>query len=282
MVDLSVKITVLLENTKPENSAFEIEHGLALLVETTHSTFVFDCGHTGLAWKNAALMNLDLSKVQFVVLSHSHYDHAGGFPALVKYVTPKTLYTGKDFWLEKFSYNADTHNYKYAGCGFNMSDLSNWNVNQIICEDIIKIDDEAYLIGNFVKKYTFETISAKFVIGDDKQADNFNDEVVLALREGDGVAIVTGCAHNGILNIISTVQQRLQLPLPIRRIIGGIHLKGASIDRINRTMTEMKNLGVKRLALCHCSGDEVYKYLEKVGVKDYRISTGSLINFSEV
>ena len=270
------EITVLIENTIPTHSQLEVEHGLSLYIRTGSSTFLFDCGHTGLAWSNAAMIGVDLSKAEYVVLSHSHYDHAGGFPPLLRHATPKVIYIGVNFWCDKFSYNADTHNYKYAGCGFTEADLLKWNIRQTVCEDVIKLDDEAWLVGNFVRNYTFETIPIKFVCGEDKQPDNFSDEIVLALREGDGIALVTGCAHNGILNIVTTVQHRLNLP--IYSIIGGIHLKGADAERIDKTLTELKNLGIRRLALCHCSGEEVHKYINDIDFIDCRISTGSRVN----
>ena len=72
----------------------EGEHGLSFYIETPESKFLFDCGHTGAAWRNAVKMGVDLSEVDFVALSHSHYDHAGGFPALLEHVKPRTLYTG--------------------------------------------------------------------------------------------------------------------------------------------------------------------------------------------
>ena len=270
------KITVLLENTKPEQSDFEVEHGLSLYIETDNLTFLFDCGHTGLAWSNVALMNIDLSKVQFVVLSHSHYDHSGGFPALLQHVKPKILYTGVNFWREKFSYNSETDEYKYAGCGFTEADLLNWNIEQKICNDVIKLNNDTWLIGNFAKRYTFETIPKKFVLGEDRIPDDFNDEIVLVMREGDGISVVTGCAHNGILNIIDTVRQRLKLP--IYSVIGGIHLKSANAERIEKTITELKNIGVRRLALCHCSGEAVHEHIENYDFINCKISTGRTIN----
>ena len=273
---VSIDLTVLLENTKQDHSSFDIEHGLSIYVNTNYSTLLFDCGHTGLACSNADLMNIDLSKVKLVVLSHSHYDHAGGFPSLLRHVIPKTLFIGKNFWRKKFSISADDNEYKYRGCGFTETDLSNRSIKQVVCEDIIKLDDDAWLIGNIIRHYDFETIPKKFVCGEDKSPDDFSDEIVLALRESDGVAVVTGCAHNGILNIVKTVSQRLNLP--IYSVIGGIHLEGASSGRIERTLTELKNLGVRRLALCHCSGEEVHKYIDSIAFTDCRILTGSRIN----
>ncbi len=273
---MSSEITILLENTKLEQSKFKIEHGLSLYVKTSRSTFIFDCGQTAIFCSNAALMNVDLLKVQFVVLSHSHYDHAAGFPKLLQFVTPSMLYIGNNFWREKFSYDSDNNNYKYRGCGFTAFDLERWNIKQNICNDLIKLDDDAWLIGNINKKYSFETIPKKFVCGKDKRQDDFSDEIVLVLREGHGVAVVTGCAHNGILNIVAIVQQRLNLP--VKSVIGGIHLSGVNIERIDKTLNELKKFGVNRLALCHCSGDEVQKRIKNYDFKNYKISTGSIIN----
>ena len=96
------------------------------------------------------------------------------------------------------------------------------------------------------------------------------------MREGDGVAVITGCAHNGILNIVTTVQQRLHLP--IYSVVGGIHLKDTAKERIVKTIKELKNFGVRRFALGHCSGEEVHNYIDDK-LSDFKISTGVTINF---
>lgn len=101
--------------------------------------------------------------------------------------------------------------------------------------------------------------------GSSKEPDPFDDEVCLLLKEKDGLALVVGCSHRGKLNIVSTVQE--STGLPIRRIIGGIHLDGAEQERIEKTMQEFKRLGIQELNLCHCSGR----------IAKGHISTGSVI-----
>ena len=243
-----IELTILLENSKPENSPLAAEHGLSILVETPRKKFIFDTGQSDLTWKNAARLGIDLASIDFVVLSHSHYDHAGGFKTMP--VKPKTLYVGKGFWNEKFS-RVDG-GYKYRGAGFSANDLEPWNVRQKVCGNRLELDDDAWLIGNFVKKYPFETIPPKFVCGVDKHPDAFDDEICLALRGADGLTLIVGCSHVGILNIVSTVRNRLNYP--VSEVIGGIHLSAASDERRAATINELKNLGVKRLNLCHCSG----------------------------
>ena len=267
------ELKFLIENTKVSGSKLETEHGLSIHVETQNLNFIFDCGHTGLAWKNAELLNVNLAEIQFAVLSHSHYDHAGGFPSLLKYANPKVIYTGTNFWQEKYSYNMETNEFKYKGCGFTWRDLQNWRIRQEICNDMLEIDGNTWLIGNFKRRYEFETIPEKFKRGVNKQADDFSDEICLVIREEDGAAIITGCAHNGILNIITTVNERLNLP--IYSVIGGIHLKGADSNRIDQTLTEMENLGITKLYICHCSGEEVQRKLGVTKLAGYKISTGS-------
>ncbi len=248
-----IRLQILIENTSKNCPELESEHGLSIFVETPKKIFLFDCGHTGLAWKNAARLGVDLTQIDFVVLSHAHYDHAGGFPALLNHVVPREIYTGENFWSEKFSRAEGS--YKYRGAGFTAADLKNWGVVQKICRDVLEIDENIFLVGNFERRHDFETIPEKFVRGAEKIPDTFDDEICLALREGDGVAVVVGCSHAGILNIVETVRARLNLP--IKSVIGGIHLADASDERIAKTLAGLKNFGVGRLALCHCSGEKV-------------------------
>ena len=260
-------LTVLIENTAPENSELIAEHGLSILVETSQTKFIFDCGHTGAAFDNAKLLGVDLSEIKFAALSHSHYDHAGGFKKLLDFAPIEKIFTGENFWEEKFSRTDD--GFKYRGCGFDEKFLSARGIEQKICHDVLKIDDDIWLVGNFKRRYDFETIPKKFLRDDKKIPDDFSDEIILVLREGDGLAIVTACAHNGILNIVADVRERFSLP--IYSVIGGMHLTGATQERISRTLDELKILGVKKILPCHCSGEDFIKLCSQ------KISTGSVI-----
>lgn len=241
-----INIKVLVEDKVLSGSNLESEHGLSLYVETPALKFIFDCGQSNLAWKNAAKLGVDLTKINFVVISHAHYDHAGGFPSLLKIVKPKKIYTGKNFWLEKFSKTDD--GFKYRGAGFTFQDLAHWKIEQKVCDDILELDKNSWLVGNFDTRYKFE-ISAKFVRGEEKIADNFDDEICLVLREGEGAAVIVGCSHVGILNIVSTVQRRLDLP--IKTIIGGIHSDDMKI------LARLEDFGFENFYLCHCSGEKL-------------------------
>ncbi|MGP1471581.1 MAG: MBL fold metallo-hydrolase [Schwartzia sp. (in: firmicutes)] len=272
---MSISLKVLVEDTSSEHQALGKEHGLSLYVETPQSRFVFDCGASGLSWRNAPLMGVNLSRVEFAVISHAHYDHAGGFPSLLERVKLRRLYTGVGFWEEKFAAAPTGAKYTYLGAGFTAEDLQSWQVEQVVCEELLQLDDTAWLMGAFSREEPLETIPPRFVRGETKILDDFRDEICLVLREGDGVALITGCAHPGIINMVRTVQTRLKFP--VRSVVGGTHLKDASDERIARTLTVLREWGVRRMALCHCSGDTVRDFLSADAVVGCSLSTGDFI-----
>ena len=260
---IALTLKILIENTKTVGSELIAEHGLSFFVETARTKFIFDCGHTGAAFDNAKLLGVDLRGIKFAVLSHSHYDHAGGFPKLLDFAPIEKIFTGKNFWQEKYS------NELYRGCGFDEKFLAARNIEQKICRDVLELDEDTWLVGNFKRRYDFETVPKKFLRGEKKIPDDFSDEIVLILREGDGVAIVTACAHVGVLNIVADVRERFGLQ--INSVIGGLHLTGATPERISLTLAELKRFGVKKILPCHCSGEE---FMKNFGA---RLSTGSVI-----
>ncbi len=255
---MSIKLQIVMENTSYSKNLFA-EHGLSVYIEADGLKFIFDCGQSELTWQNAKTLQIDLSKLNFAVISHAHYDHAGGFATLP--IKPKILYTGNNFWLEKFSAE------KYRGAGFKFENLRAWQVEQKICHDILQLSENIFLIGNFERTFDFETIAEKFVRGANKLPDNFDDEICLAIKKAGEIILLAGCSHAGILNIISTVQARLNLP--VKTLIGGVHLIEADDFRIVKTLTHLKNFGVEDFYFCHCSG---------VTSKN-KIAVGSILEF---
>ena len=77
-----MQITVLIENTT--DSELVCEHGLSLLIENEGQKVLLDAGQTGVFLENAYKMGMDINHVDYAVLSHGHYDHAGGFAAYLE------------------------------------------------------------------------------------------------------------------------------------------------------------------------------------------------------
>ncbi len=273
-----ITIKTLLENTGSRNRALAFEHGLSFFVTVDDKSYLFDCSGGDKIIKNARKMNIDLSKIDTVICSHSHYDHSCGFLDLVdnfkikKLITGKLskidtvicshshydhscgfldlvdnfkikkLITGKNYFDPKYSF--DGMKYTYLGCGFNKDFLEDNGIEHIICDDMLELQENVYLVGNFKRNYDFEKSPARFVVERDGkiQIDDFRDEISLVIKTDEGLVVVTGCSHPGILNILSTIKERFGMD--ICAVYGGTHLVEASDERLAKTLVELKKLGV--------------------------------------
>lgn len=242
-----------MDNLNSNHHGLHAEHGLSFWIQSGHSNLLFDFGTNKKTFQNAKMLSIDLSQMNFCVCSHSHYDHSGGFPDLLDLVKVKTLITGPRFFEPKYSF--DGTKYTYLGAGFDFKFLQQQAVSHQICEAVCKLADGCYAIGGFQKTYPMETIPQYFVRQTEQGfvRDDFGDEICLALETEKGLVVVAGCSHPGILNILETVTQKLNQP--IYAVVGGTHLVEADEGRIRYTVSEMKRMGLKLLALSHCSGE---------------------------
>ncbi|MDD6133399.1 MAG: hypothetical protein PUB49_01630 [Selenomonadaceae bacterium] len=91
---------------------------------------------------------------------------------------------------------------------------------------MIRLDNHATLFTGFARTMDFEHIPENFVRGAAKKPDSFTDEICLLLEEGNGLCMVVGCSHRGIVNMVAAVKERTGKQ--VLRVVGGIHLAGAS------------------------------------------------------
>ena len=205
-------LRTLLENNLSRNRALTAEHGLSFLVETGGKKILFDCGAGKAARKNAEKMHVSLKDVDYVVLSHSHYDHAAGYPDMVSHGVHAPLVTGPYFFEEKYA--REGGKYAYLGCGFGPEFLDKKGIARQVCEGSLTLFDGCHVVGGFERTYAFEKAPARFVrqTAAGMTEDDFPDEVCLAVETVKGLVVIAGCSHPGILNMLETVKKRLDMP----------------------------------------------------------------------
>jgi 7,8-dihydropterin-6-yl-methyl-4-(beta-D-ribofuranosyl)aminobenzene 5'-phosphate synthase len=95
--------------------------------------------------------------------------------------------------------------------------------------------------------------------------DNVPDDQSLIIDTPQGLVVITGCGHAGIVNILNAAGR--QFHRPIMTVIGGIHLFAASDKQVDWTGDKMKEFGVRYLIGAHCTGIEsVYRLRDRLGL----------------
>ncbi|SCJ99890.1 Metallo-beta-lactamase superfamily [uncultured Clostridium sp.] len=274
-----VKLTVIMDNLASENKSLHNCHGLSLFIESSDLNLMFDFGSGEDTIKNFKALNIDINNIDYAICSHSHYDHAGGYKNFVRDGLKSPLIVGDSFFNKKLAFNGIK--YTDLGANFNSKFLSDNNIKLIKCDDILKLSDECFVVGNFDRVDRTERIPDRFVCGDliNNYKDSFNDEIVLVVKSDKGLIIIVGCSHPGIVNITRSISKRFNES--VYGIIGGTHLIEADEDRINYTLEELMSLGVEFLAFNHCSGMKVVDMISKNNkFKSCYLAAGDCIYFS--
>ena len=275
-----LRITALMDNKPTEHKALIAEHGLSLYVEYEGLRILFDCGSGGNPMKNAHRLGIDLNGLDAVILSHSHYDHAAGFRDLTEAGKGSNyLYTGPNFFEPKYA--QDGVRYTDLSAGFDQKFLEQYQIShQTVC-GVQECFPGVYLISGFPRVHDFERIPQRFVrrTASGFVSDDFGDELCMAVRIEDGLAVLVGCSHPGILNMISHV--RNVLGLPIKAVFGGTHLVEADGQRIEVTVERLKEMGLEILGLSHCSGDAAdHAICAKPDIQGCHLGVGDSIFFT--
>lgn len=216
----------------------------------TIKKILFDTGKTNSFLNNAKKLSIDLSNIDYLVLSHAHYDHTGGVIDFIKDNNyTKDIYVGCEFKANKYS--LEDGNYIYKGTPFKVEELK--NIKYV--DNGLVIGENISLFNNFLTKNSYEKISDKFYILDNTyKKDLFLDEVVLTIDTTKGLILIVGCSHVCICNIIEEVKSRTNKP--IRGVIGGFHLSKESDEYTLKIISELKKYNLEFICPIHCSGHE--------------------------
>lgn len=271
-----MKITCLIENNSNKEKTLRSEHGLSLLIEYNKKRILFDCGQSNNLILNAKDMGINLSLINYFILSHSHYDHTGAILEIGNMQkSKKNLYVGKNFFEEKYKYISDNE-YKYIGISFDKCDVEEkYNLVEVQ-DDVLKIDNNIFLVKNFENKY--ERLNKKLLKkGNNKYTlDNFEEEMVLVIDTKDGLVVLAGCSHVGLVNILHTIKKRFKKN--IYAFIGGTHLVNEDLLRIKFTIEYLKQNNIQKILAVHCTGNKAGKIMKsELKEKFIDFSTGSSI-----
>ena len=252
-----MKLTTLIENHASRRD-LKAEHGLSFLIEDGNHRILFDAGNSGAVWDNGKKLGILPETITCTVLSHSHYDHAGGVMEGISRGLSCPLVVGDGFFEGKYRISDQSaYTYTYLGCGFSRGEAEKSFEKIQVCQELLQLSPNCWAAGRFKQRNLWEELSKRFVKQKDGQMipDSFEDEIclVLMLPDQKSIGVVVGCSHPGIINILETIMERF----PERRlafVAGGIHLKDRDEEYQRKTLDELYRLGAENLYINHCSG----------------------------
>lgn len=246
------------------------EWGFSALVEADSRRILVDTGaHPETVLQNARDLNIDLSDVREVILTHNHWDHVRGLMTLRREMMKKNpsalsvAHVGRGVFYSRPSSKGENNDmiairkdYEASGGKF------------IEHSEGVEIFPGAWLTGPVPRKYPERnwSVTGKVQTPDGLVEDNIPEDQSLVLNTPQGLVVVTGCGHAGIVNILTYAAAEFPKQ-PVYGIVGGLHLFPASDEQLNWTGDKLKEFKVANLMGAHCTGIEaVYRLRERIGL----------------
>ena len=269
-----IKITTLVENTSlsPE---YKSKHGLSLYIETTNHKILFDLGSNDLFVENAERLGIDIRTIDTVVISHGHTDHAGALRKFLEINPTAKIYIKESAF--------DKHYTKvmgipfYAGADIKLKD----NRQFIFTTDSYMIDEELRLFSGIKGRKLFSQSNNQLLTKKNHKfvLDSFDHEQYLVIEDENQKVLISGCSHNGIVNIMEEIQRAASEKFT--HVIGGFHLfnpisKKYEKDELIRDVAECLKQYNCKYYTCHCTGPKAYEKMKEImGERLNYLSTGS-------
>jgi 7,8-dihydropterin-6-yl-methyl-4-(beta-D-ribofuranosyl)aminobenzene 5'-phosphate synthase len=248
-----MRLTVLVDNQA--SFALRGEWGLSFFIEAEGQRILFDFGVSDLFLTNAARLKIDLLKLDCLILSHGHVDHAWGLDWLLKSYLLQQLPLEKRPTLiahplalaPKFSSNGIE-----GGILLHEAVLKRNLKKTNFAKEPVWLSEHLVCLGEIERKIEKKQAMGETVISDALTADYLWDDTALAYKLPQGLVIITGCSHSGLCNIVRQAQTICNEER-IVDIIGGFHLLNPTPDRLQETVAFLKTINPGQLHPCHCT-----------------------------
>lgn len=236
-VPAGIKMTVLYDNYVYTEGT-KSAWGFSCLIEGTEKTILFDTGSKpDVLMHNVKQLKVDLKKVEQVVISHHHWDHTGGLFFVLEKKPGISVYLPHSF-PDDF-----------------VSKVEDAKAKVVRVNEPVEICKNVFLTGE---------------MGDQIK------EQSLILNTAKGLVIVTGCSHQGIVNIVKKAKNILNKDVYL--VFGGFHLMRHSEEEIKNIIRDFKTLGVLKCGATHCTGDKpIQMFKEAYGDNYVKIGTGRVL-----
>ena len=197
------------------NQDMKTAHGFSCLIDLGDRNILFDTGsEQDVLISNMRKLDIFPESIDIVVLSHNHWDHVDGLPAILQSNNRPKLYILKSF-----------------GGGVR-ENIKKYNLPYVEVSKSLEIIKDVHSTGEMGRAIK---------------------EQSLILNATKGLVIITGCAHQGIVEAIKKAKDILDKNVYL--VFGGFHLMGESRGSVEEVIKSFKRLGVERVGPSHCTGE---------------------------
>ncbi|HNQ22866.1 MAG TPA: MBL fold metallo-hydrolase [Phycisphaerae bacterium] len=248
-----VRVTVLVDNYVRRQGLLA-EHGWACWVETPAGRVLFDTGQGWALWHNVRELGIALETADALVLSHGHYDHTGALAGVLERAPGARVYAHPAALDAKYGRSSDGRVRAIGVPQEGVGVRARLAPRLVPTRGPTEIGPGVWVTGEVPRVTDFERPSGGFYLdAAEGVPDPVLDDQALLLHTAAGIVVVLGCAHAGVVNTLQFVRT-LQPREPIAAVLGGMHLSGASEERILRTVEALAALDVREVVPAHCTG----------------------------
>lgn len=210
-----VRITYLYDNSAA-SPGLSPAWGLSALVEAYGKRVLFDTGgDVAIFRRNVELLHVDLGQLDALVLSHEHWDHTNGIPALGRR-------DGLPVYFPASAGQEAPFRASLAAAGMTAVPVAGMT-----------------------------NIAPRIAVSQEMQS-SMAPEVALTIDTDDGLVVLVGCAHPGPAAMLTQIRE--QSSRPVLMVIGGFHMLNSGPDQIKSTLDQFKAVGVRYVGPTHCTG----------------------------
>jgi len=253
------------------------EWGFSALVELDGQKILFDTGsRENTVLKNAKELNIDLNGIENVYLSHNHKDHTGGLMNLKKNFPNSfsVAHVGEGIFYSRPSNTGEGHYIL-----LNKKKIKDLGVIFQTYKNASQIFPGVWTTGQVPRKYDEKNWSRLGKIINSLggvEEDTIPEDQSLFFDTEDGIVMVSGCGHAGIVNTIEHIKKIIP-NRPIHKVIGGFHLLKLSDKKLEWTANKMLESGVKVFVGAHCTGiNSTYSIRQYMGLDSKSALVGSV------
>jgi 7,8-dihydropterin-6-yl-methyl-4-(beta-D-ribofuranosyl)aminobenzene 5'-phosphate synthase len=280
-----MQVTALIENDRVEGrDDLVAEFGLSLHIRHGNLQILFDTGATGAFVDNAERLGVDVGAIDLAVLSHHHFDHGGGLERFLELNDRARVHLRASGWAPRY-FRALVVIKRPIGLDASLFDRYAHRLELVT--QSTEIAPGVFLITEIGSDHPRPNGNRYLFVerGGALEPDPFEHELVLAICDGGGLVVFTGCSHHGILNMIEAARRHLP-DLPVKAVFGGFHLIGLPFgDSMAASPEEVESIGRSILRLTdgtvytgHCTGHKALGVLAGVMGESLRsFPTGSSV-----